>query len=64
VNEILAPADRAGFRARAVHVFRPIRIYPYLLEIPRWLDRRAPVQLWAHLVAVFEHPGRRGRLGL
>jgi ubiquinone/menaquinone biosynthesis C-methylase UbiE len=41
-----------GFAVVAMHRFRPIRIYPYLLEIPSWLDRRAPVQLWSHLVAI------------
>ena len=61
-EEILVPARAAGFHLRAVHVFRPIRIYPYLIEIPTWLDRRSPLQLWAHLVAVLEHPGPRGRL--
>lgn len=53
VAELLAPAERAGFTARAVHRFRSIRVRPYLLAIPAWLDRRAPWQLWSHCVAVF-----------
>lgn len=53
VAELVEPARRAGLAPRAVRVFRSIRIRPYLLEIPRWLDARSPLQLWSHCVAVF-----------
>lgn len=52
LRETLAAAGLTG----AVRVFRPIRIRPYLLEIPAWLDRRAPVQLWSHAVVVARRP--------
>ena len=52
VESLLGPAATAGFDPGAVRVFRSIRIAPYLLEIPRWLDRRIPWQLWSHCVAV------------
>jgi hypothetical protein len=60
VEALLAPARAAGFRALAIRLFRPVRIYPYLLEIPRWIDRRAPVQLWSHLIAILEHSAAAG----
>jgi SAM-dependent methyltransferase len=52
IEELLTPAGRAGFVPRRLYRLRPIRIYPYFLEIPSWLDARAPFQLWSHLVAV------------
>jgi SAM-dependent methyltransferase len=55
VGELLDPARAAGFAEKGIYRFRPLRIYPYLLEIPAWIDRRAPVQLWAHVVAILEH---------
>ncbi len=48
--------DRArshGLAPVALHRYRPIRIPPYLLPIPAWIDRAAPLQLWGHCVAVF-----------
>jgi SAM-dependent methyltransferase len=60
VQDLMAPAAAAGFVARDLHRFRSIRIYPYLLRIPGWLDLRSPVQLWGHLVAILEHRGETG----
>lgn len=48
--------DRARAHALVavnVRCYRPVRLPPYLLAIPAWLDRRAPVQFWGHCVAVF-----------
>jgi ubiquinone/menaquinone biosynthesis C-methylase UbiE len=59
VADLLGPARRAGFVPVRVRCFRPVRIPPYLLEIPSWLDRRSPVQLWSHVVAVLNAPGGR-----
>jgi ubiquinone/menaquinone biosynthesis C-methylase UbiE len=57
VGDLVVPARQAGFSPREVRRFRPVRIPPYLLEIPGWLDRRSPWQLWSHCVVVVE----RGR---
>lgn len=56
-------AGRHGLALAALHLYRPVRVPPYLLPIPRWLDRRLPVQLWGHCVSVFRRipapaPGR------
>ncbi len=51
--ELVDRAAAHDLRATAVHRYRPIRLPPYLLAIPAWLDRRLPVQLWGHCVAVF-----------
>lgn len=51
--ELVERAAAHGLAALAIHRYRPIRVRPYLLAIPAWLDRRAPVQLWGHCVAVF-----------
>lgn len=53
VDELVAPARAAGLDVVAIRLFRSIRIRPFLLEIPAWLDRRAPAQLWSHCVAIF-----------
>ncbi len=52
LDDLIGPAGRAGFVARRFYCLRTIRIYPYFLEIPLWLDRRSPLQLWSHCVAV------------
>ena len=52
-DELVDRAAIHGLSATAIHRYRPVRVPPYLLPIPRWLDRRAPVQLWGHCVAVF-----------
>lgn len=54
VGEVVAPAGAAGLAPVAVHLFRSVRVRPYLLEIPAWLDRAAPAQLWSHVVAVLQ----------
>lgn len=53
--DLVERAEAHGLRAVAVHRYRPVRIRPYLLAIPAWLDR-LPVQLWGHCVAVFRLP--------
>ncbi|MCB9559540.1 MAG: class I SAM-dependent methyltransferase [Kofleriaceae bacterium] len=60
VDELVGPARAAGLRPRALRRYRSVRIWPYLLEIPDAVDRRAPVQLWSHLVAVLDKPGGGG----
>jgi SAM-dependent methyltransferase len=52
VRELTVIADSAGFDVVRLRRFRSIRVWPYLAEIPGILDRRLPVQLWSHLVAV------------
>ena len=52
-DELVDRAATHGLTATAVHRYRPVRVPPYLLPIPAWLDRRMPVQLWGHCVAVF-----------
>jgi len=52
VDDLLARAGRHGLTPTLVRRWRSVRIRPYLLEIPAWLDRAAPVQLWGHLVVV------------
>lgn len=53
LDDLLEPARDAGLIPEQVRLFRSIRVRPYLLEIPGWLDRRLPVQLWSHCVAIF-----------
>lgn len=53
--ELVDRAAAHGLRVTELRRYRPVRIPPYLLGIPSWLDR-LPVQLWGHCVAVF----RRG----
>ena len=52
VEDLTAPAARAGLALQGIHLFRSIRIAPYFLRIPAWVDRRSPVQLWGHCVAI------------
>ncbi len=59
VAEVLEPAAHAGFAAVAVHRLRSVRMRPYLLEIPAWIDRHVPAQLWSHVVFVLERSGPR-----
>ena len=53
VDELLACAAAAGLGGGDIACFRSVRIAPYLLRIPPWLDRAVPVTLWSHIVAVF-----------
>lgn len=55
LEELLRPARRAGLTPRRVRVFRSIRIRPYLLEIPAWVDRLG-VQAWNHCIAILARP--------
>lgn len=52
VEDLIGPARQAGFAVERVIRWRPIRIPPYLIEIPGWLDRASPRQLWGHVVIV------------
>jgi SAM-dependent methyltransferase len=52
-DELVAAAAAHRLHAVTVRRYRPLRLPPYLLPIPRWLDRHAPVQLWSHCVAIF-----------
>jgi len=57
LEDVIAPARRAGLVPRAIHRFRSIRIRPYLLRIPAALDGVAPAKLWNHCVVVLARPG-------
>ncbi len=61
VDEIVAPAAAAGLGAVAIHRLRSIRVRPYLLEIPAWIDRAVPAQLWSHLVVVLQRTSAAAR---
>ena len=52
-RELVDRAAAHGLIADDVRCYRPIRLPPYLLAVPRWLDRVSPLQLWGHCVAVF-----------
>jgi SAM-dependent methyltransferase len=42
----------AGFADVQLARFRTVRVSPYMLAIPEWLDSRSPVQLWSHVAVV------------
>lgn len=52
VDELLAPARAAGFEVVRVVRTRSLPMPPYLVEIPTWLDRASPRQLWTQVVAI------------
>lgn len=52
VDELLAPAVTAGFEVERVIRTRALPIAPYVVEIPGWLDRVSPRQLWSQVVVV------------
>jgi len=52
VDDLTVPASQAGFAVERIVRWRTLPIPPYVVEIPAWLDRRASVQLWGHLVAI------------
>ena len=58
VDEIVAPARAAGLEPVAIHRLRSIRIRPYLLEIPAWIDRAVPAQLWSHVIVALQRVAR------
>jgi SAM-dependent methyltransferase len=50
LNELYAPAARAGLRLRATRLWRPVRIPPYAVPVPTWL----PGRWWSHCVLLFD----------
>lgn len=48
-------AEDAGFETQAMYLWRPIRVFPYVLPIPT----RTPGNLWGHIVAVFKNTSKR-----
>lgn len=53
LDELLAPARRAGLAPASTHLFRAVRVPPFVVPVPSWL----PGQLWSHCVLVFAKPG-------
>ncbi len=51
-DELDRPARAAGFAVERAVRWRTTRVPPYAIEVPAWLDRRCPVQLWSHVVLV------------
>lgn len=56
IDEILRPAAAAGFGVVRVVRTRSIPVPPYVVEIPGWLDRASPRQLWSQVVVVLRTP--------
>jgi ubiquinone/menaquinone biosynthesis C-methylase UbiE len=52
VDELVTPARDAGFAVDRIVRWRTLRWFPYLFEIPPWVDGASPVQLWSHVVVV------------
>lgn len=50
VDEILGPAAAVGFEVVRVIRTRSLPVPPYVVEIPSWLDRASPRQLWSQVV--------------
>lgn len=50
--QLYQPAEQAGLRQTATHLWRSIRTPPYALAIPPWL----PGALWSHCTVVFRKP--------
>ena len=52
VDDLLRPAAAAGFDVVRIVRTRSLPIPPYVVEIPGWLDRASPRQLWSQVVVV------------
>jgi SAM-dependent methyltransferase len=52
LDELYAPAGRAGLRVASAHLWRAVRVPPYALPIPTWL----PGRFWSHCTVVFARP--------
>lgn len=52
LEELCAPARRAGLRLASVHLWRAVRVPPYALPVPTWL----PGRWWSHCTVVFVKP--------
>jgi ubiquinone/menaquinone biosynthesis C-methylase UbiE len=52
VDDLLLPAAAAGFDVARVVRTRSLPVSPYVVEIPGWLDRVSPRQLWSQVVIV------------
>ncbi len=52
VDELTSLAARRGFGVTRVVRWRSLPVPPHLIEIPAWLDRRSPVQLWGQVIIV------------
>ena len=52
VDEIIGPAGTVGLDVVRVVRTRSLPVAPYVVEIPAWLDRRSPRQLWSQVVIV------------
>lgn len=57
VAELHAPARRAGLQVAATHLWRSVRVPPYVLPVPVWL----PGHFWSHCTVIFRKPPPRGR---
>lgn len=58
VDEILRPAAAAGFDVVRVIRTRSLPVAPYVVEIPSWLDRASPRQLWSQVVMILSRNPR------
>lgn len=56
VDDLTIPATRAGFEIVRISRFRSLPIPPHVVEIPGWLDRRGPRQLWSQVVVIVRKP--------
>ncbi|HWN72130.1 MAG TPA: hypothetical protein VNM90_31035, partial [Haliangium sp.] len=56
LDELYAPAGRAGLRVARAHLWRSVRVPPYALRIPTWL----PGRWWSHCTVVFVRPAAQG----
>ncbi|HUQ08592.1 MAG TPA: class I SAM-dependent methyltransferase [Kofleriaceae bacterium] len=52
VDELLVPASAAGFDVVRLVRTRSLPVAPYVVEIPGWLDRASPRQLWSQVVVI------------
>ncbi len=52
VEDLTGTATAVGFAVERVVRWRTIRLPPFLVEIPPWLDRHSSIQLWSQVVVV------------
>lgn len=56
LDELYAPARRAGLNVASAQLWRAVRVPPYALPIPTWL----PGRFWSHCTVVFVRPAGHG----
>ena len=49
---LVATLATAGFAVERLARFRSVRVWPYALAIPAWIDARSPLPLWSHVAVV------------